>query len=234
MNILDIIIIAVLGLSTLYGFYHGFLRTILSVFGAGLSIVAALIFGPQLAALIGSQPFVTDNLATYTDAIARVGDFDLASSRVSELNQNVLDTIMKSVRLPDPLADLLKTNLTTSAFSGKGLNTVNDYVSTTIINSALQLISFLLVFFAAFLLIKMIIGLLHHVLRFPILKQLDWLAGGGFGLLRGALIVYLLLLLLPLVQTVAPGDQVNALLTGSRLAETFSSPELFLRIIQSK
>ena len=48
------------------------------------------------------------------------------------------------------------------------------------------------------------INLIRAVFRFPVLKQLDGLAGGVFGLLRGLLICLALFTLVPLVQTMVP------------------------------
>jgi hypothetical protein len=60
---------------------------------------------------------------------------------------------------------------------------------------------------------------------------LDWLAGGAFGLVRGAALCYLIVLLIPLIQVIVPGGQFTELLESSVLAEWFSNDGLFLRII---
>lgn len=231
MNVLDIIILAILFMSVVYGLYHGFVQTVFSLGGSLLSLGAAFMFGPRLAQEIGAVPAVKDTLATYTDAIARVGDFDLANTRVSGLSGNVVDTVIKSVSLPEPIADILRGNLTGESFSGTNLVTINDYVSGTIVSVALQVISFLIVFAIAYAVVLLLLSVLRHIVQFPILKQLDWLFGGLLGLARGALIVYLLLLLMPLVETVFPAAGLSQVMGESQLAETFTSIPLFLRVV---
>ncbi len=233
MNVLDIIILAVLFMSVVYGLYHGFVQTVFSLGGSLLSLGAAFLFGPRLAKVIGAIPSVADTLATYTDAIARVGDFDLASTRVSGLSANVVDTVIKSVSLPEPIANILRGNLVGESFAGTSYVTVNDYVSGTIVSVALQVLSFLIVFAAAYLVILILMGFVRHIVQFPILKQMDWLFGGLLGLARGALIVYLLLLVMPLVETIVPAAGLSQVLGESRLADTFTSIPLFLKVVGS-
>ena len=230
MNIVDIIILGVVGISVIYGFYHGFIHTEASLAAALLSIAAAFSFGPRVAEMFVTNPAVTSFLSTYTDSVVRVGDFDLASSPVVSIGRSTIETILRSVNLPEPLAKVLEQNLLNQSFGG-GQTTVNTYVSNTIIAAAVQVISYLLVFAAAYIILSFIISLIKHVMDFPILKQLDWLAGGIFGVLRGGVLVYLLLLLVPLISTVLPADGIGKLIADSSLAHLFSSDGFFIRVI---
>lgn len=230
MNIVDIIILAVVGISVIYGFYHGFIHTVASLLAALLSIAAAFSFGPRLAEIFISNPAVTNLLSTYTDSVVRVGDFDLASSPVVSVGRSTIETILRSVSLPQPLAKVLEQNLLSQSFGG-GQTTVNTYVSNTIIEASVQVISYLAVFVLAYIALSFIISLIKHVMDFPILKQLDWLAGGVLGVLRGGVLVYLLLLLVPLISTVLPADGIGKLISASTLAPLFSSDGFFIRVI---
>jgi len=234
MNIVDLIILLVIGISVIYAVYHGFVQTVANIVGLLISLGAAFIFGPRLADLFITNKGLTGLLTTYTDAVARVGDFDLASSSVVGISRNMIDTILKSVSLPAPLANVLEQNLLKQALSGSGAQTVNDYVSSTIVTAAVQVLCFLLCFAAAYILCSMVIGLIQHVMQFPILKQLDWLAGAAFGLARGVVFVYLLLLLIPLISTIVPTDGVGTLIGASSLAHLFQSDGFFVRVISQR
>lgn len=233
MNIIDWLILLILGVSVVYGCYHGFIQAIASLVGALVSVGIAFLFGPQIAAVLGGSIGMRDLLSNITDAVVRVGDFDLASSRVAGIGASTVETVLNSVALPKPLADVLRDNLLGETLAGTGMTTVNDYVSNTIVSASLQVIGFLLCFVMAYLLFTVLINLLQHVFRFPILRQLDWLAGGVFGLARGALLTYLLLLLAPLISTAMPLEGFDALLEASALASYFGSDGLFVRIISN-
>lgn len=231
MNVIDIGILVIVGISVIYGFYHGFVQTVGSLLAALLAIGAAFVLGPRLAALLTSATGISGLLSTYTDAVVRVKDLVLSSSPVSGISQTTVDSVLQSVSLPPALAEVLQQNLLTQAFSGAGVNTVGGYVSSTIIAASVQVLCYLLSFLGVYLVLTVLLSLLRHVMQFPILKQLDWLAGGLFGLGRGVLFVYLLLLLVPLAATVVPVDVVSEAIAQSRFAYLFSSDGFFVRVI---
>ena len=234
MNVIDIVILVVLGASLIYGFYRGFVHTILSVACCLLSVFLAFTYGPKLAAVVSGNQGISSTLATYTDAIARVGDYSLASTPVSQLNDNVIQQVLNSVSLPEPIANILQSNLKTQAFSGTGLTTVNDYVSNTVVGIAVNILSFIAVYAGAYLVLSVIVGLIQAVFKLPLLKHLDWLAGGAFGLVRGGLILYVIFLLIPILSTVIPLDAFNELLAQSTLAPVFQSDGFFVKVITGK
>ncbi|HOQ64067.1 MAG TPA: CvpA family protein, partial [Clostridia bacterium] len=137
-----------------------------------------------------------------------------------------------SVSFPEPIENLLRNNIITQAFSGKGLATVNDYVSNTLIQSILSVLSFLACFLIAYLIWMFIVSIIRNVFEFPVLRQLDWLAGALFGLARGAVICYLLVLLIPLIQVAVPDERFAAFMQNSQVADLFRNDGLFVRIIK--
>lgn len=231
MNVVDIVILAIVAVSVIYGFYHGFVQTVLSVACCLAAIVLAFNFGPRLSGVLRSNQGVTSTLATYTDAVARVGDYELASTPVEDMSENVVEQVLSSVKLPDSIAAILRSNLTSDAFAGTGLTTVNDYVSNTVVAAAVNVLCFVLCFIAAYAVLSVVVSLIKHVFRFPLLKAMDWLAGGAFGLARGVLLVYVLFLLVPVVSTILPLDGLDALLDQSRLAGLFASDGFFAGVI---
>ena len=114
------------------------------------------------------------------------------------------------------------------------LTTVNDYVSNTVVAVAINVLCFVACFAVAYLLLSMVVGLIKHVFRFPLLKMMDWLAGGIFGLLRGAVLVYIVFLLVPILSTVLPVDTLNILLEESKLAGMFMSDGFFAGVIAGR
>ncbi len=231
MNVIDIAILVILGVSLIYGLYRGFLHTLLSVACCLLSLVLAFAFGPKLSAFVSGRQGVSSTLATYTDAVARVGDYSLASTPVSQLSDNVITQVLNSVSLPDPIATILKGNLKNQSFSSAGLTTVNDYVSNTVVAAAIDILCFIVCFAVAYMALSVLVSLIQHVFKLPLLKQLDWLAGGAFGLARGALLLYVIFLIMPILSTIIPLENFNDLLDQSTLAPIFQSSGFFANVI---
>ena len=234
MNIIDIVILIVIGASVIYGLYRGFVQTVLSVACCLISIVVAFAFGPRLAAMVSGNNDISSTLLTYTDAIARVGDSNLANTPVSQLTDGVISQVLNSVSLPEPIASILENNLKGQVFSQINLTTVNEYVSSTVVAVAVNALSFVACFALCYLVLSVLVSLIAHVFKLPLLKQLDWLAGGAFGLARGALILYVIFLLIPILSTIIPLDNFNELLAQSTLAPIFQSDGFFARMVSGK
>ncbi|MBR5109523.1 MAG: CvpA family protein [Clostridia bacterium] len=233
-NIIDIAIIVILGASLAFGLYRGFVQTILSVACCLISVVLAFSFGPKLAAIVSGSEGISSTLATYTDAVARVGDYNLASLSVDQLPVDRIDQILSSVSLPEPIANILSSNLKNKVFADAGLTTVNDYVSNTVVGVAVNILCFIAVYAVSYLVLSVIAGLINAVFKLPLLKHLDWLAGGVFGLIRGGLILYVIFLIIPILSTVIPLDAFNELMNQSTLAPIFQSDGFFARVISGK
>ena len=234
MNIIDIVIIAIIAASVIYGLYRGFVQTLLSVACCLISIVVAFAYGPKVADLVSSNQGVSSTLATYTDAVTRVGDYSLASTPVNQLSDGVIQQVLDSVALPESIASILRGNLKNQTFEGTGLTTVNDYVSNTVVAVAINILCFIAVYALCYLVLSVVVSLIKHVFELPLLKQMDWLAGGIFGLVRGGLLLYVLFLLIPILSTIIPMDAFNDMLVQSTLAPIFQSDGFFAQVIAGK
>ena len=235
MNIVDYVVLGVLGLSVLFGFYRGFVSTVLNSGGCLVSLILSFILYPKAAALIQGNQELVRTLLHYTDASSRLGDLELALTNVATLTQTKIAEIVNKVQLPPPLDTLLKVNLEQQVYGiNSGIDTVADYVSQTILTACINIICFLLCFALIYLALALLVNMLKAIFRFPVLKQLDWLAGGIFGFLRGAVICYAAFALVPLVQTVVPIDMIAELFEQSTLAPIFNNGNLILGIMNGK
>ena len=232
MNLIDYILLGVLFVSTLFGLYRGFIASVLGTGGCLISFGLCFLLGPRLAAIVQGNVTLQETLSHYTDISSRIGDLDLALSNVYQLTREKIDQIVANVKLPEPFAKLLESNLVNQVYAGADVEqTVQSYLSQTILTACINIICFLVCFAVLLLAISLVVALLKAVFRFPVLKQLDSLAGGAFGLARGCLLCYILMAVAPMVQTMIPLNQLNELLDTSVLAPLFSGSNLVLAIM---
>ena len=232
MNVIDIVILAILGLSVLVGLYRGFISSVASMGGCLLSLGLSFWLSPKLAEAIQNNLDILKTLVSYTDAATKLGDQAMASSSVTSLTETGIAEILNKVSLPAPLNTLLQNNLQNRVFGAAA--DVGTYVSQTIIGAILNVICFIVCFLVLMLLIHFIINFLKVVFKFPVLKQLNSVAGGAFGLIRGALLCFVAFALLPLIQTLLPVQDINQLVEQSALAPLFNSGNLILAIMNGK
>ena len=232
MNIVDIVILAILGLSVLVGLYRGFISSVASMGGCLLSLGLSFWLSPKLATAIQNNPEILKTLASYTDAATKLGDQTLAGSSVTALTETGITEIVNKVSLPAPLSTLLQSNLQNKVFGAAA--DVGTYVSQTIVGAILNVICYIVCFLLLMLVIHFVINFLKVVFKFQVLKQLNSIAGGAFGLLRGVLLCFVAFALLPLIQTLLPVKDINQLVEASALAPLFNSGNLILAIMNGR
>lgn len=232
MNIVDYVIIGMVGVSVLYGLYRGFVASVLSMGGGLISFLSAFALYPKLAALIQNNEELQRTLLHYTDASSRIGDLELALTNVVNLGREGIAQVLSNVQLPAPLDSILQVNLENLVYGTQGAaSTVSDYVSQTILQSSINIICYVICFAVLYVVITAVLNLIRAVFRFPVLKQLDSLCGGVFGLLRGLLICLVIFTLVPLVETMIPLDMITELLEASTLAPVFMNGNLITAIM---
>lgn len=234
MNIVDYVALGIIGVSLLFGFYRGFVASVLNTGGGLIAFGLSFVLYPKLTAAIQSNDGLVRTLLHYTDASNRIGDLEMAITNVATLTGDKVQEIIQKVALPAPFDTLLQVNLEQQIYQSTGITSVADYVSQTILTASINILCFLVCFVAIYLVISIVVNLLRAVFKFPLLKQLDWLAGGVFGLLRGALLCYAAFAIVPLVLTMVPIDFVGQLVEESTLAPYFNNGNLILSIMNGR
>ena len=227
MNIIDILILVVLGVSVVFGMYRGFISGVLSV--AALIGAAALAFmlSGDLAAWLKGNETLVETLMYYTDAGSRVSNLDLSLLSVSQISESTLAQILKSANLPAAFESAFLSGIT----SANGSMTIAQLLSQTIVNVSISIISFLICFFVCYLAATFVIHLVQYVFELPVLRHLDALIGGMFGFVRGVLLLFILFALVPIVLAIAPVPMIEEMIASSRMAPMFDS-QLILSILR--
>lgn len=228
--------IGIIALCTLFGLYRGFIQSVLNLAGGLLAFVGSFLLFPRLADVLSSNTDITRLISTYTDSGSLLGDLDLSSRAVSSLEETGVAAIVEKAALPEPIGTLLEHNLEQQVFSPLGnlATNVGDYVNQTILSVSINVLCFLLCFVVCFVVATIVVNLLRAVFRFPVLKHLDWLAGGVFGLLLGVVICFAVFTVLPLLESVVPLPEFRELVDQSALAQVFENGNLIISIMNRR
>jgi uncharacterized membrane protein required for colicin V production len=236
LNAIDYGIVALILIFTLFGFYRGFMQSLLNLGGCLLSFAASFWLFPKMSDAISSNTEIVRMLSGYTDSGSVLGDLDLSSLAVNTLSSTNISAIVGKANLPDPIGKLLQANLTEKAFSPLGnlATNVGDYVNQTILSVSINVLSFIVCFVLCFLVVTIVINLLKSVFKFPLLKQLDWLAGGAFGFVIGCVLCFVIFTAMPVLQSLIPLDNFQQLVKESTLAGIFQNGNLVVSIMNRK
>ena len=227
MNIIDIIILVVLGVSVLFGMYRGFISGVLSLAGLVGSAALAFAMSGELAAWLKGNETLVQTLLYYTDAGSRITNLDLSLLSVSQVSESALAQILGSANLPAAFESAFISGIG----SASGSMTIAQLMSETIVSVSLSILSFLICFLIAYVVLTFVIHLIQYVFELPVLRHLDSLIGGVFGLMRGVLLLFIFFALVPIVLAVAPVEMISDLIAASKLAPMFDS-QLILSILR--
>lgn len=219
MNIIDIIILVVLAISVIYGLYRGFISGVLSVAALIGSAALAFMLSGELAAWLNGNQTLVDTLMYYTDAGSRINNLDLSLLTVAQVSESALSQILESAKLPSAFQNAFVQNIAVT----DGSMSVSTLLSQTIVSVSLSILSFLICFLLAYIVLTFVIHLIQYVFELPVLRHLDALIGGVFGLARGVLLMFIFFTIVPIVMAIVPIEPLQALLDGSRLAPLFDS-----------
>ena len=77
MNVVDIIILVILGCGLLSGLYRGFIHSVLNLGSGILAFVASFLLYPKLADVVSGNPEIIRMISSFTDSESLLGDLDL-------------------------------------------------------------------------------------------------------------------------------------------------------------
>jgi len=231
-NVIDYVILGVIGVSLLFGLYRGFISSVLGLVCVFVAMFAAYAIGPSLATSICRNETVVETLVHYTDASSRLGDLDLSRLSVAGLDGAAIADIVTRADLPAPFDAVLGNNMTQQVFASIGSVDVSEYVNQTMITSVVSILCYVVVFIVGYVALTLVTGLIGYMFRFPSLKHLDALLGGVLGIARGVFVVYILFALVPIVMTVLPFEQFGELVEASQLGGALYKSNIVVTILQ--
>lgn len=226
-NIVDWMILAVIAVSFIYGLYRGFINGVLSVAAFIGSALLAFSLCGDLAAWLQQNKTLVDTLIYYTDAGSRINNLDLSLLPVSQVTESALTQILQSANLPSAFEEAF----ISSFASADAATNIAQLLSQTIVSVSLSIISFLICFFVAYVVLTILLHLVSYVFELPVLRHLDSLIGGMFGIIRGVMMVFILFALVPIVLAVIPVDIVSETIAASQLAPYFDS-RIIMQVLQ--
>lgn len=233
MNLLDLIILLLLAVGFGLGWYKGFIASALNLASYIIAWFLAFIgYGP-LASFISNHTNLNSTLLYLTAGSEKLSDITVANVDVSQISAEKLTEVIQNSKLPTPIANMITNNVLHNSFVNQGITTLSDYFNQTIINLALGLISFLIIFFVVRIISIIVIGIAENVVKLPILKQSDKLIGGIVGTVEAIFVVAILFAVVPIAMSVVPLDGLNNLIQGSLLGKLFFNENIIFGILKS-
>lgn len=215
MNIADIVAIILVGVLVFFSAKKGFVKSFFSLGSFIISLALALVF----------SPIVSDFLEN-----GFVGNYVRESVQDMVTEKVMADFNAEGMSAALPLPKVLRTSVIET--TEQTVSATKDAVAASITSIALTLLSIL----AIFVLVKVAVWLLSHVLdlvsRLPVIRTANRLLGGLLGAIYGILILYVILAVLTFGVTVKAFHKPTELVLESKYVSTMYHQNVLLNFLQ--
>lgn len=183
----------------LYGHYRGFVRQALSI----VSLIAT--FGIVNAAM----PQMCTFLKEHTPIVSLIEETVTEKISVEDMLFPEQQTqMMESLELPDTLKQFLIENNNGQIYEALGVTKFQEYIGNCIANAMVSVVSYVILLFLVYLMIRMAANWLNLVTKLPILSGINKIAGAVLGGIQGLFFFWIAASLLTVAGNTAWGSEV--------------------------
>lgn len=221
MNILDFVIIGILGLFVLGGLYKGFMHTTIDIICYMLCALFGFLLMPIVSFNVVQNETLFNTMLYYTEGSENIYDVEYKKRNITEISNAELEDIYAHSEVAFPMDERIRANVADAAFEGDNIYTLGDYFNETMVHVTINIMVFLVLFAALRVILAFIVGWWNYASPFPMLKKFELPAAIGTGLIHGILAVFLVFMVAPIVLTVLPFDFVSDVVEDSLFARFF-------------
>lgn len=147
---------------------------------------------------------------------------------IGEIPKDIQIREINEAAIPQFLKDQLIENNNSTIYSELGVNTFPGYVAAYISRMILKLLSFLVTFLLAIIIVKALMFAVNIIGELPVLGLVNHIAGAGLGLLLAVVVVWLGFLVMTLAYTTEPGMACFEMVQKSRILQFLYDTNPFL------
>ena len=197
--LIDIIVIAIIALSVFLGYRKGLIALAIKLFAVIIALVATLILYKPISALIINNTSLDETIQNAILDKAETNHQD-----VEENNENTNST--ESETVVETIANQAKEEILPETAKELSINIVNIGV-------------ILILYFAIKIALHFVTAIANIIAKIPIIKQFNKLGGIIYGLLRGLLLIYVILIIVSFAGQINPENQIHKYINESLLTK---------------
>ena len=228
----DLVILLILAIAVLAGYYRGVVYSAISLGLSVLSFALALFLCTSLSGLVQKRQDVYEMMLYYFEGYEYINEtsVELVHVSASQIGEKELNVVVRNANMPSPLDQAVTDNVKKQVYESRGIYSLGDYFNQTIVDTVLNILSLLLLF----LVIRLLLGFLLRLIDFgaaglPRLKRFDPPLSCGIGFLHGLLLVSVVFMLAPLMLVVVPS--LSQFIDESLLGGFFYKGNVLLRMV---
>lgn len=216
MHILDIILIAVVGISAIVGLVRGLIKTVFGLVSMIVAVLLTIFLTPQVSGYIMENTEFDEMISEKSIELLGIGD-----SFSIELDDTMAKDVIRDLPLPENIVGSLQDNMQPQTIELMDVSNVVDYIGSSVASMAVNALVFFLLFIVISIILNAIVTLLDLISQLPVLDQMNKLGGFLVGTLIGVVIVWIGLLGMSFVISIQATTELSEMIETSILTKLF-------------
>jgi len=214
MNYVLIIVLAILVIGAIIGWKKGFLDMLFGAVSMTIALILAVLIGPKLGAFIQENTGMTDKLSVKVSQTLNLEDLAIEVPEPDAFIENLnLPVVVKEKITSAEFEEKLNLDKMAEDASRKMAEVVASFLAKMIITA----LCFVIVFVIALILLFLLNKILDVVVKLPLLKQANQLAGLALGAFQAVLIIWLFFAVVTIISGTEFGQSVFGYINSSKL-----------------
>jgi uncharacterized membrane protein required for colicin V production len=216
MTWIDGAFLGIIVVSTLIALSKGFIRTLFGFASMIISLFLTYTIYPYVSEFIIKNTEIFN--AIKTKVISALNLEDIAKNAISPQAQ--IDVVNK-LAIPKKLKDILIANNNTEVYKMMGVDGIGDYIGGVFATIAINVISFILVYFLISISLGIVVRVIDLISKLPVLHQINKMAGAILGSVIGVLIIWVVCTVFAVIMTVKVDSGIALVLDESSIGKFF-------------
>lgn len=197
--LVDIIVIAIIALSVFLGYRKGLIALAIKLFAVIIALVATLILYKPISALIINNTSLDETIQN-----AIIDKVETNNQDTEQNNENANSAEPETA--VETIANQAKEEILPETAKELSINIINIGV-------------ILILYFAIKIALHFVTAIANIIAKIPIIKQFNKLGGIIYGLLRGLLLIYVILIIVSFAGQINPENQLHKYINESLLTK---------------
>ena len=222
MNILSIVILLIVLLFMVRGYRKGLVQMVASMTTLILAIFLVSIATPHISNVLKTRTPVYNMIEEKCEDLIKSGT-DQISSKIEESEW------IENLKVPGFLQEMIKENNNTVSYEKMNVDSFGEYISHFLATMILNVVSYIITFIAALILIKVIAGALGLLTHLPVIHSMNRILGAVMGLIQSLLLIWLFLLAVTLFGNTEWGDYIMKMINDSSVLTALYDANIYIR-----
>lgn len=212
MNWLEIVILVVIAAMAVIGHHKGFVKMIVGLAAMVLALVGTAFLAPVLSEYVNDETDLRQQIAAQINAYLEEQIGEKLEQTTAAAQKEAIDKLS----LPENVKNALQANNTADMYKKLGVSSFSEYVSNYVAKTGISALSYLIVFLALYIVLRVVFMVLNIVTLLPFLKGVNKLAGAALGIVHAVVYIWVFFAIVTAAMNTSWGMTALTMIGNSR------------------